>query len=76
MAALGTYTDHFTPLVLVACFGFTNCGTRSPAKLVMAGVDINTVRGLLGHTDLNMTLWYAHLAPAVKAAAVEKLVPT
>ena len=43
------------------------------SRLVMAGVPLNTVRDLLGHADIKMTLRYAHLAPGTKAAAVELL---
>lgn len=44
------------------------------SRLVMANVDLTTIRDFLGHADYEMTLRYAHLAPSHKAAAVERLV--
>jgi integrase len=43
------------------------------SQLVMKGVDLNTVRELMGHADMKMTMRYAHLAPSSKLRAVEVL---
>ena len=39
----------------------------------MAGADLMTVKDLLGHKTLAMTLRYSHLAPAHKRKAVDLL---
>jgi hypothetical protein len=41
----------------------------------MAGVDLRIVGELLGHSSIQMTMRYAHLAPLHNRAAVDRLVP-
>jgi integrase len=41
------------------------------SRMVMAGIPLNTVRELLGHSDIKMTLRYSHLAPGHMRDAVE-----
>ncbi len=52
-------------------FHFHDCRHTFASQLIMAGKDITTVKELLGHKTLTMTLRYAHLAPSHKAAAVD-----
>ncbi len=43
------------------------------SRLVMSGVDIVTVKELMGHKDIKMTMRYSHPTPEHKKQAVEKL---
>lgn len=43
------------------------------SHLVMSGVDLPTVQKLMGHSDIQTTMIYSHLAPDHLSEAVEKL---
>jgi len=46
------------------------------SRLAMAGVSLQSIGELLGHSSHSMTLRYAHLCPTFNAASVERLCQT
>lgn len=73
VASIKTAWDGLMTDAKIEGFRFHDLRHDFASRLVMAGVDLNTVRELLGHGDITMTLRYAHLAPAKLADAVSRI---
>jgi integrase len=54
-------------------FGWHDLRHTFASRLAMAGVPILHIRDLMGHSDVKVTMRYAHLQPGHLADAVEKL---
>lgn len=66
----------FTPALRkakIADFRWKDLRHTFASRLRMAGVDIQDIRDLLGHTSTRMTERYAHLAPGKLHDAIQRL---
>jgi site-specific recombinase XerD len=65
--------DRVVRVAGITDFTFHDLRHSFASRLVMAGVDLVTVKELLGHKDIQMTMRYSHPVPAHKRAAVKIL---
>ena len=55
-------------------FRFHDLRHTFASRLAMEGVDLMTIRELMGHKTMAMTLRYSHLSPGHRRTAIERLV--
>ena len=64
----------FTCLLTAALWVLFHCGRHSFASLLLEnGVDIYTIKSLMGHTNVKTTQIYTHLVDAAKEKAANTL---
>ncbi len=68
-----TAFERARKLASIEDFRFHDLRHTFASHLVMNGVDLYTVKELLGHKTIRMTARYAHLSPEWKAKEVECL---
>jgi integrase len=59
---------------LIEDFRFHDLRHTFASRLAMEGVDLMTIRELMGHKSMAMTLRYSHLSPGHRRTAIERLV--
>ena len=71
MTEIGSAWSRVLESAKINNFRFHDLRHTFASKLAKNGVDLNTIRELMGHADITMTLRYAHLSPGHLRNAVE-----
>jgi len=70
---INRYFSSFTKQCAINNFRFHDLRHTFASKLAIKGVPIHVISELLGHTNIQMTMRYAHLSPKAKREAIELL---
>ena len=67
MTEVGSAWNRVLEKSQVSQFRFNDLHHTFAFKLAKKGVNLNTIRELISHADITMTLRYAHLSDAVES---------
>jgi integrase len=70
---INTHFHRILERARITDFRFHDLRHTAASNLVMLGIDLVTIKEVLGHSNINMTLRYAHLSPVHKREAMETL---